>query len=72
MKNKQKKGTYLVARLFFKLYKVLPTSTLQQVPSLLSPHSFQVLRTQSPTTLNLGPIGFQALVMEGSASTKEG
>jgi hypothetical protein len=30
------------------------------------------LETQSSATLNHGPIEFQALAMEGSASTKEG
>ncbi len=54
------------------LYKVLPTLALRQAPPLLSPHSFQALQTQSPTTLNFGPIGFQTLVMEGSSNMKEG
>jgi len=46
--------------------------TLKQAPPLLSPYSFQALETQSLVTLNLGPIGSQALVMVGKVSTKEG
>jgi hypothetical protein len=65
-------GAYLVVGLFFMLCKVPPTLALEQALPLLSPHSFQALESQSPTTLNLGPTGFQALAMVGRANTKEG
>ncbi len=72
MEKKTLKGSYLVDGLFFTFYKVPPTLTLKQAPSLFSPHSFQALETQSLVTLNLGPIGSQALVMVGKVNTKEG
>jgi len=70
--KRAQKGTYLVVGLFFMLYKVPPTLALQQFPPLLSPHSSQAMETQNLTTLNFGPTSFQALVMKGSASAKEG
>jgi hypothetical protein len=65
MEKKTQKGAYLVVGLFFTLCKVPPTSAFKQAPPFFSPHSFQAPETQSPTTLNLSPTGFQVLVMVG-------